>query len=127
MTATNASANADCLFCRMVSGAMAVPRLYEDGDFIVIRDLHPAAPVHLLVITKRHLPSLAQLQGNAADMALMGKMLNLTPRLAAQENFKPYPEGGWRVVINTGSEGRQEIHHLHMHILAGPQPWKRLG
>ena len=56
---------------------------------------------------------------------MLGKLMSLVPRLAKQEGTRPYPEGGWRVVINTGAEGGQEVHHLHVHVMGGPRPWLR--
>jgi len=72
-------------------------------------------------VPKEHIPSLAQLdEGHAA---MMGRMMTLAPRLALQEGCRPYPEGGFRVVINTGADGSQEVHHLHVHVFGGPRPW----
>ena len=61
----------------------------------------------------------------AEDAPLMGKLMALVPRLAQEQGCNPYPEGGFRVVINTGAEGGQEVHHLHVHVIGGPRPWKK--
>ena len=59
------------------------------------------------------------------DAALLGKIMTLAPRLAVEQGCRPYPEGGYRVVVNTGAEGGQEVHHLHVHVMGGPRPWLR--
>ncbi|MBC7682892.1 MAG: HIT domain-containing protein, partial [Ferruginibacter sp.] len=79
------------------------------------------APVHLLMVPKLHISSMAQLQPEHAN--LMGRMMMLAPQLAAQEGCRPYPQGGFRVMVNTGDDGGQEVHHLHVHVIGGPRPW----
>jgi histidine triad (HIT) family protein len=79
--------------------------------------------VHFLLIPKAHIPSLAQVTPAHADM--MGHMMALIPRLALQEGCNPYPDGGYRVVTNTGTEGGQEVHHMHFHVMGGSRPWLR--
>ena len=64
-------------------------------------------------------------QVDTGHAALMGKMMTLIPTLAAQEGCEPYPEGGFRVIINTGAQGHQEVHHLHIHVIGGPRPWAK--
>ncbi len=113
----------DCLFCKIVAGKIPSRKVYEDEDFFAFHDIRPAAPVHFLVVPRRHIPSMAQVQAEDAD--LLGRMLALAPRLAQQEGCNPYPEGGFRLVVNTGVEGGQEVHHLHMHVMGGPRPWLR--
>lgn len=85
---------------------------------MAFRDIAPKAPVHFLIIPKKHIQSLAQAE--PADAALLGKMLSLTRSLALQEGA----DNGFRVVINTGRDGGQEVPHLHIHVMGGPQPWK---
>jgi histidine triad (HIT) family protein len=77
--------------------------------------------VHFLLIPKLHIPSMAQVGPEHAG--LLGHMMALVPRLAAQEGCRPYPEGGFRIVCNTGGDGGQEVHHLHIHVIGGPRPW----
>jgi histidine triad (HIT) family protein len=79
--------------------------------------------VHFLLVPKRHIASMAQL--TPQDAGLMGRLMVLAPKLAAQAGCNPYPEGGFRMVCNTGTEGGQEVHHLHVHIMGGPRPWQR--
>jgi histidine triad (HIT) family protein len=111
----------NCLFCKIALGQIPSRKVYEDDDILGFHDIHPWAPVHFLLIPRQHVPSLAQVTD--AHAALLGRMLVLAPRLALQEGCRPYPDGGHRVVINTGREGGQEVHHLHVHVMGGPRPW----
>ena len=113
----------NCLFCKIVAGKIPSKLVYQDDDIYAFHDIHPWAPVHFLMIPKMHIPSLAQVDDDQA--ALIGRMMALAPRLALIEGCSPYPEGGFRVVSNTGTEGGQEVHHLHFHVMGGPRPWLR--
>lgn len=108
----------DCLFCRIVRGDIPSQKVYEDDDVLAFRDIHPKAPVHFLIIPKKHITSLAEAEPE--DAPLLGKMLSLTRTLALQEGCR----NGFRVIINTGRDGGQEVGHMHIHVLGGPQPWK---
>lgn len=110
----------ECLFCRIARGDLPSRKAYEDEEVLAFHDIHPAAPVHLLVIPKQHLDSLVD--AGPEHEALLGKLTLLAPRLAKQQGC----DNGFRVVINNGPDGGQEVYHLHMHILGGPRPWKRL-
>ncbi len=92
-----------CLFCKIVSGQIPSRKVYEDDDLYAFHDIHPWAPVHFLLIPKLHIPSMAQVGPEHAD--LLGRMLALVPQLARQEGCRPYPEGGFRLVCNTGGDG----------------------
>ncbi|MBU6492466.1 MAG: histidine triad nucleotide-binding protein [Burkholderiales bacterium] len=119
----------NCIFCKIAAGQIPGKRVFEDDQLIVIHDINPAAKLHLLVIPKRHIETLADCRlENPADQALLGRMLALAPNLAREQGHG-YADGagGFRVVINTGPDGGQEVYHLHMHVLAGPRPWKRMG
>ena len=113
----------NCLFCKIVRGEIPARKVYEDDLVFAFHDIHPLRPMHLLVIPKRHITSMAAL--TEADAALMGKIMTLAPKLAMEQGCEPYPEGGFRVVINTGEQGGQEVHHLHVHVIGGPRPWKK--
>jgi histidine triad (HIT) family protein len=115
------SANPDCLFCKIARGEIPSRKVYEDDEMLAFHDIHPWAPVHFLMVPKAHVASLAHVDESHAP--LLGRMLALAPKLALQEGCRPYPEGGHRVVINTGREGGQEVHHLHVHVMGGPRPW----
>ena len=111
----------DCIFCKIIAGQIPSRKVYEDDEVFAFHDIHPSAPVHFLMVPKVHLPSLVQAQ--PAHAALLGRMLLLAPRLALEQGCAPYPEGGFRVMINTGAQGGQEVDHLHVHVLGGPRPW----
>src|SRR5262245_43283447 len=115
------TADPNCLFCKIVEGKIPSKKVYEDDDILVFNDIHPWAPVHFLMVPKEHIASMAQVEERHAG--LLGKMMVLAPKLALQEGCRPYPEGGHRVVVNTGAEGGQEVHHLHIHVMGGPRPW----
>ena len=113
----------NCLFCKIAAGKIPSKKVYEDEEIFAFHDINPWAPVHFLLIPKAHIPSMAQLTD--AHAGLMGRMMVLIPKLALQEGCNPYPEGGFRVVSNIGAQGRQEVHHLHIHVTGGPRPWLR--
>jgi histidine triad (HIT) family protein len=112
--------SAECLFCRIARGELPSRKAYEDEEILAFHDIHPAAPVHLLVIPKVHVDSL--ITAGPEHTAVLGKLLALAPRLAKEQGC----DNGFRVVINNGPDGGQEVYHLHMHLLGGPRPWKRL-
>lgn len=111
----------DCIFCKIVEGTIPSKKVYEDEELLAFHDIAPWAPVHFLIVPKRHIPSMAQL--GPEDAGLMGRIMTLAPRLALAQGCGAYPEGGFRVVVNTGQEGGQEVHHLHVHVMGGPRPW----
>lgn len=111
----------NCLFCKIVAGQIPSKKVFEDDQVYAFHDINPWAPLHFLMVPKRHITSMAHVTGE--DAPLLGHMLSLAPRLAEEQGANPYPEGGFRLVINTGQEGGQEVHHLHVHVLAGKRPW----
>lgn len=113
----------NCIFCKIVAGQIPSRKVHEDEDILAFHDIQPWAPVHFLVIPKRHIPSMAHIGPD--DAALMGRIMTLIPRLAEEQGCNPYPDGGFRTVCNTGTEGGQEVHHLHVHVMGGPRPWSR--
>ena len=113
----------NCIFCKIIAGEIPSKKVYEDEEIFAFHDINPWAPVHFLMVPKLHVPSMAQLTPEHAG--LMGRMMVLAPRLAAELGCNPYPDGGFRMVCNTGIEGGQEVHHLHIHVMGGPRPWKR--
>ena len=106
----------NCIFCKIVRGEIPSPRVLEGEDFIAIRDINPAAPVHVLVIPRKHVESVAHLEDG--DSALAGTLLVAARDVARQEGVA---ESGFRVVINTGREGGQTVGHLHVHVIGGRQ------
>ncbi len=123
MNPTALHTDPQCLFCKIAAGQIPSRKVYEDDELYAFHDIHPSAPVHFLIIPKLHLPSMAAL--TEAHVGLMGRLLVLAPELALQEGCRPYPDGGFRMVCNTGADGAQDIHHLHIHIMGGPRPWLR--
>ena len=113
----------NCIFCKIIAGQIPSKKVYEDEDLFAFHDIHPWAPVHFLLVPKLHIASMAQL--GPEHERLMGRMMVLAPKLAAEQGCNPYPEGGFRILCNTGSEGGQEVHHLHVHVMGGPRPWLR--
>lgn len=112
----------NCIFCKITAGQIPSRKVYEDEELFAFHDINPAAPVHFLIVPKKHIVSMAHV--TPADEALLGKIMALAPKLALEQGCNPYPDGGFRMVVNTGSEGGQEVHHLHVHVLGGPRPWK---
>lgn len=111
----------NCIFCKIAAGEIPSRRVYEDDDVIVFHDIHPAAPMHLLIVPREHIPTLAD--ATEAQQALLGKMLLLAPKLAKENGAA----NGFRVVVNNGKDGGQEVYHLHVHVLGGPRPWKGMA
>lgn len=106
----------DCLFCRIARGEIPSRKVFEDEEIFVFHDINPLRAVHLLVVPKRHIASLATV--GDADVAVLGRMLAVANRLAVEQGS---PDG-FRVIINTGRVGQQEVQHLHAHIVGGPDP-----
>jgi histidine triad (HIT) family protein len=113
----------DCIFCKIARGEIPSGKVYEDEEIFAFHDIHPIAPVHFLVIPKRHIVSLQD--ATQEDAALLGRMLALVPRLALEQGCRPGPQGGFRLMVNNGADGGQEVFHLHYHVIGGPRPWKR--
>lgn len=113
----------DCIFCKIIAGRIPSSKVYEDDELYAFKDIHPAAPVHFMIVPREHVESLAQI--DARHQALLGRMLLLVPKLALEQGCNPGSAGGFRVVVNNGREGGQEVLHLHMHVMGGPRPWQR--
>jgi histidine triad (HIT) family protein len=113
----------DCLFCKIVAGIIPSRVVYQDEELYVFHDVNPWAPVHFLMIPRMHIPSMAHV--GAEHVGLLGRMMALAPQLALQQGCNPYPQGGFRLLCNTGAEGRQEVQHMHIHVMGGPRPWLR--
>lgn len=104
----------DCIFCKIVAGDIPAKKVFEDEDMIVFHDINPVAPVHLLAIPKKHIASLAD--AAPEDALVIGKLLQVGGRLAIEQGCTD----GFRTLINTGRVGRQEVYHLHIHFVGGP-------
>jgi histidine triad (HIT) family protein len=103
----------DCLFCKIIAGDIPATVVHKDEHVTAIRDINPAAPTHLLVLPNEHLASAAE--ARAEHQALLGELLLTGAELARQNGL----DGGYRLVINTGADGGQSVHHLHLHLLGG--------
>jgi histidine triad (HIT) family protein len=106
----------DCIFCKIVAGEIPATILYNGKEVLAFRDIHPVAPTHVLVIPKRHIPSLANL--SEADLVTVMEMIKVAYQLAKEEGIT---ENGYRLVINSGKQGGQLVPHLHLHLLGGRQ------
>ena len=110
----------DCIFCRIVAGEIPATLVHADERVIAFRDVHPQAPVHVLVVPRRHVDSLAGLAADDAgeDAARAAALLAAAAQVARSEGLAD-PARGFRVVANTGPEGGQSVGHLHLHVLGG--------
>jgi histidine triad (HIT) family protein len=111
----------ECIFCRIVAGELPSDTLYQDDEVMAFRDINPVAPTHVLIIPKRHITSLADL--NYDEISLIGRMAGVANKLARQEGVA---EKGYRLVVSSGEDGGQVIPHLHMHLLGGRRLSDRL-
>jgi histidine triad (HIT) family protein len=104
----------NCLFCKIVRGEIPCKKVYEDEAILAFHDINPIAPVHFLMIPKVHVPSLYECE--AGHQPVLGKMMALAGKLAREQGAAD----GFRTIINTGRVGRQEVYHVHIHIVGGP-------
>jgi len=109
----------DCLFCKIVAGKIPSRKVFEDAELLAFHDINPWAPVHVLIVPKTHIAMLSDV--SAEHDTLLGHMLGLAPRLMRELGVT----NGFRTLINTGADGRQEVPHLHMHVMGGPRPWAK--
>lgn len=108
----------DCIFCKIVNKEIPTELIYEDEEIIAFNDINPQAPIHILVIPKKHISSLVDLKED--DEKIVGKIFGVINKIAKKENID---KNGFRVIMNCGEDAGQEVKHLHFHILAG----KKLG
>jgi histidine triad (HIT) family protein len=106
---------ADCLFCKIVAGSIPATIIYEDEEVVVFNDIKPMAKIHFLIVPKLHIESLKSC--DSRHQKLLGKMLLLAPKLAAEHGLQ-----GFKTLINTGREGGQEVFHIHIHVFGGGLP-----
>lgn len=104
----------DCVFCKIIKGEIPSEKVYEDEDVIAFKDINPVTPIHILVIPKKHIESLAHMQKE--DEAIVGKIYGVINKIAEEKGFK---DNGYRVIVNCGKDAGQEVMHLHFHVLAG--------
>ena len=104
----------DCLFCKIIKGEIPSNKVYEDEEILAFKDINPVAPIHILVIPKKHIGSLAHMEKE--DEIIVGKIYGVINKIAEEQEFK---ENGYRVIVNCGKDAGQEVMHLHFHLLAG--------
>jgi histidine triad (HIT) family protein len=109
----------DCLFCKIVAHEIPATMVFEDDHLVAFRDIQPQAPVHVLVVPRKHIPRFSDL--GEEDEALVGKLARAAARIAGDEEIG---ETGYRVVVNSGPDAQQSVPHLHLHVLGGrPMSW----
>ena len=108
----------DCIFCKIINGDIPSEKVYEDESVLAFKDIHPAAPIHVLVIPKKHIKSL--LEVTKEDSEVISHIYEVINKIAKYMNIE---EDGFRVIVNCGKDAGQEVMHLHFHLLAG----KKLG
>jgi histidine triad (HIT) family protein len=106
----------DCIFCKIARGEIPAKKIYDDADVMAFHDIRPQAPVHFLLVPKAHVETLYE--ADMSHAAALGKMLSLAGKLAREVGASD----GFRTIINTGRVGHQEVYHVHMHVLGGPEP-----
>lgn len=104
----------DCIFCKIAGHEIPTKAVYEDEDVIVFQDINPQAPIHLLIVPKKHLKSIMEIKDE--DTQLLHKIIKVAQNLAKKYNIN---ESGFRLVVNTGDDGGQTVAHLHFHLLGG--------
>ena len=106
----------NCIFCRIARGEVPSKKVHEDDVMLAFHDIHPVAPVHFMVIPKTHIPSFAEVRPAHAE--IFGRIMSQIPEMARAQGLTD----GWRTIINTGRVGRQDVYHIHIHVIGGPHP-----
>lgn len=112
----------NCIFCKIIAGELPSDTIYEDDLLIAFRDINPVAPTHILIVPRKHI-----VDNNAfseEDVAIAGAMFLAVGKLATSEGIK---DAGYRLIMNTGSDGRQEVPHMHLHLIGGKQMQHPMG
>lgn len=112
----------DCIFCKIVLGELPAEKLYQDEYVTAFRDIHPLAPVHILIVPNQHLVNTNDLTSDLTVVA--GRMLTIVPELAKGEGID---QTGYRLIMNAGADGRQEVMHMHLHLLGGQRMQHLMG
>lgn len=110
------TSDSNCIFCKIVRGEVPSRKVYEDADVLAFHDIQPQAPVHFMLIPKKHIATLYD--ATSDDTGALGRILTLAGRLAREQGA----DDGFRTIINTGRVGRQDVRHVHVHVLGGPDP-----
>lgn len=112
----------DCVFCKIIKGDIPCSKVYEDDNVLAFDDIHPMAPVHVIIIPKQHIPTLMDIDSKKSD--IMNNLVSAAQKVA---RMKSIDEKGFRTAINCNAEGGQLVFHLHMHLLGGRQLQDPLG
>ena len=112
----------DCIFCKIIAGEIPSTQVYHDDLVTAFRDINPVKPTHILIIPNRHIPSLNDLSNN--DGLLMGHLITTAKKIAEEEGIS---KSGYRLIMNTGPDGRQEVFHIHLHLLGGQKMSHPMG
>lgn len=108
----------NCIFCKIIKGEIPSEKVYEDDEILAFKDIHPAAPIHILIIPKKHIATLLDI--TEEDSELMGKIMQVVKKVAQKLGIE---ENGFRLIANCGADSGQEVMHIHFHLLAG----KKMG
>ena len=108
--------DSNCIFCKIVRGEVPSRKVYEDDEILAFHDIQPGAPVHFLLVPNNHIASLNA--ATASDAPVLGRIMELAGRLASEQGAAD----GFRTIVNTGRIGRQDVKHVHVHVIAGPDP-----
>ncbi len=108
----------DCIFCKIINGQIPSEKVYEDDEILAFKDIKPSAPIHILVIPKKHISTLMEI--NEEDMYLMEKIMKAIHKIAKQQGIE---KSGFRLIASCGPDSGQEVMHIHFHLLAG----KKMG
>ncbi|HNB53244.1 MAG TPA: histidine triad nucleotide-binding protein [Anaerolineales bacterium] len=114
--------SSDCIFCKILAGEIPGDKLYADELVTAFRDIHPAAPTHILIVPNKHIASINEM--SPEDEPITGRMMTVAQKLAAQEGIA---EEGYRLIVNTGPHGGQVVYHLHLHLLGGQKMRHPMG
>jgi len=110
------SQDPNCVFCKIVRGEIPSRKVYEDGDVLAFHDIRPQAPVHFMLIPKQHVASIYEL--TPEDAPAMGKIMTLAGKIAREQGATD----GFRMIVNTGKVGHQDVMHVHVHVIGGGEP-----
>jgi len=113
---------ADCIFCKIAAGETSSDTLFQDDQITAFRDINPVAPTHILIVPKKHIPSVNEI--TAQDESLVGHLFYVANQLAREEGIN---ETGYRLIINTGPHGGQVVDHLHIHLIGGQKMRHPMG
>ena len=105
----------NCVFCQIVAGVVPAEIIFQDEEMTAFWDQHPAAPIHILIVPNKHIPSVNEVE--VEEAALLGRLMLKAREIAAEQGVR---DKGYRLLVNVGKEGGQSVFHLHLHLFAGP-------